>query len=101
MLSADVPVLDSERLCAELVVPTRCNAKVSDEGDRDALGAAPVPDRLSVPPALAGEPVVLRDAEIAPAIAGENTALIVHDVPAAMDAGQLFVWINSGRLIVN
>src|SRR4051812_38202992 len=46
MASGNVPVFDSVRTCATLVVPTRCVVNVTDVGEKEAMGAGtyPVPE---------------------------------------------------------
>ena len=49
MVSGAVPVLARVKLCGSLLVPTACEAKVKDAGERLTAGVpVPVPVRLTV-----------------------------------------------------
>jgi hypothetical protein len=48
MLRVAVPVLERVRLLGLLVVFNACEGNVKDVGERLAMGAVPVPERLTV-----------------------------------------------------
>ena len=89
--SAAVPPLVWVTVCAALVVPTVRETKVRLVGDRFAIGATPVPVRLTV----CGLPVALSVTVIAPGWlpvdVGLNVTLMVHLAPAATEAPQVLV----------
>ena len=72
-------------------MPTSCEANVKDVGERLAVGAVPVPERLAVwVVGLALSVTVSVPLEV-PAFLGEKTTLIVHDALAARLGPQLLV----------
>jgi hypothetical protein len=100
--SADVPLFESVRDCVTLVVPTNCGAKVNDAGEREATGGGglPIPLKETDPPIPVGEPLAVSVALREPAVVGLKMRLIVQLAPGAIDAGQLFICVKSGVLIV-
>jgi hypothetical protein len=89
------PLFVSVTFCVALLEFMRCSAKVSDAGDKAAIGATPVPAR-----ATDGEaPVTLlfnvRVPVRLPRAVGVNARLTVQFVPAARVLGQLLDWAKS------
>jgi hypothetical protein len=62
IFKGELPVLDKTRVCAALVVPTCCAANVRDPGEKEAIGAVPVPakEKVCVLPATAFESSVIK-----------------------------------------
>ena len=86
-----LPVLDTVTDWDELVVPTFWLAKVKLVGATPAVGAVPVPLRVTVwglPPALS---VMLTLAERVPGAVGAKEMLIVQALPAVTGVPQLLV----------
>jgi hypothetical protein len=68
----------------------------SEAGDSITAGALdPVPDSATVCGMVGSPSVMVRVADLAPAAAGVNVTLIVHDANPASDALQEFVCVNS------
>ena len=90
-LSAAVPVLVNVTVCAALVVPTVCAAKVKLVGERLTAGAVPVPESAMV----CGLLLALSEMVIAPVrsptVVGVNVTLIVQLPPAATEVPQVLV----------
>ena len=83
--------------CSVLVVPTVREAKVSDGGVRETVGAAarPVPDNVTEC-GLPGASLVTVSAPVrGPVAVGVNVTLIVHDVLAARVVAQALAWLKS------
>jgi hypothetical protein len=98
MLKAAVPVFVSVTVWAALVEPTAWPAKARLLGDTLAMGAVPVPLRLTVcglPLALS---VNVTAAERVPLAVGLNVTLIEHLAPAATLDPQPLVWAKSPEL---
>jgi hypothetical protein len=104
IVSAALPLFVKVTVCAALVLPTFCDANVSDAGasvTAGALAAAPVPAR----PAVCGLPVALSAmltlAVRAPVAVGLNVTLMAQFAFAASVAGltgQVFVCAKSPAL---
>ena len=92
---ATTPVLLSVTDCAALVVPTTAVAKVSELGDTDATGMAPVP----LSDTTCGLPVALSETVSwpvrVPVAIGVKVTWIEQLPPAATDVPQLFVSAKS------
>ncbi len=95
MVSVAVPLLVSVTVCAALVVPTCWLLKVRLVLERvtaGAVGATPVPVRLT----LCGLPAALSVIDSVPVrvpvAVGVKVTLMVQLAPAATEAPQVFVW---------
>lgn len=91
IVSSMSPVLDSITVCVGLVVPTRCNANVSDDCDREPTAAMPVPESVTVWPVAGPATLIVRGLDIAPRNRGANVTLMVQLAPTAREAPQSFV----------
>ncbi len=78
-----------------LELPTDCEAKISDEGEKAATLASPVPLRLTGAGLLLLLLVNDRDPVRLPRAVGLKTTLMVQLVPALSDVPQLLVWLKS------
>ena len=94
--SGPVPVLLRVRFCAELVVPTDCAEKVSEETLNLGITVKPVPDKETVcglPPRASS--ATESTPERVPDVDGVNVTFIVQFTPAPRLAGQLLVCAKS------
>src|SRR5579862_1730149 len=91
-VSVALPVLLSVITPAGLAAPTAWLANVRLPGDKETVGAMPVPVRGT----LCGLPVALSTTEMLalriPEPVGVKVVPMEHDAPTAIDAAQLLVW---------
>jgi hypothetical protein len=98
--SAHSPGLLSVTGIEALGVPTIiCDAKVRLVVEREAVGTAPVPLKLTVCGLLLALSVMVRVALRAPAAAGVKLTVIGQVPPAATLAPQVFVWPKSPMFV--
>ena len=95
-----VPVLLRVKLSGELLVSVGWLTKVKLAGERQAIGVAPVPVKLTV----CGLPevalsAILIEAERLPLAAGVNVTLIAQLPFAATEVPQVLVWAKSPALV--
>ncbi len=93
------PVLLSVTVCAELVVPRVWLLKVKLAGLTPAVGAVPVPLRLTVCGLVVALSVMLKVAERLPGAVGVNVTLIVQVALAATELPQVLVSAKSPGLV--
>lgn len=98
--SAAVPVLLSVTVCGVLLLPTTTPLNVRLEGDRLAMGAVPVPERLAVcglPTALSVTVIVpVRE----PVAVGLKVTWMEQFSPGAKAVPQLLVWVKSPVVLI-
>jgi len=91
-IDPSVLVFVSVEVLLELVVPTFTVPKLSEPGESEAFGYAPVPVKVTVvlpPDTLL---FTFRLAERVPEPVGVNVTVTVQDEFAARELGQVFVW---------
>src|SRR5208337_3257708 len=95
MLRVAFPVLLRVTLLALLLVPTFCDGKVKEVGERLTAGAVPVPVRLTVCVAGLALSVMVTAPVRVPAAVGLKVTLRVQLAPAATLEPQVLVWEKS------
>ena len=94
MASAALPLFVSVMVCAALVVPTGCGAKLRVAGDKETDGGvSPNPLRDTVNPFFVtpSEPATVRVPAREPLAVGVNVTLYMHELPPGTPAAaQLF-----------
>ena len=95
MVSGPVPLFVRVTVCAALVVPMFCPAKVRLVGDRPAEGTVPVPLRLAVCGLPAALSVTLTVPVRVPVADGVKVTLMLQLLPAASVLPQLLVCAKS------
>ncbi len=98
IVRVSVPVFVSVTVCAAVEVPRAVAANVSVEGERDTVGAVPVPDRDMVCGEEAALSLTLSVAVRAPLAVGLNATLIEQFAPAAKLAPQVLFSVKSDAL---
>src|SRR2546421_696058 len=100
IVSVALPLLESVIAWGVLEVPSICEAKLSEDGEKVAIAANPVP--LSVIDDGAGVLLLLRVSEPLrlPIADGVKVTLIVQVAPAARDAAQLLLWLKSPLVVM-
>jgi hypothetical protein len=95
MLRASLPPFVRITICALLLDPSACTAKVNEVVERLAAVVMPLPVRLTVWVAGLALPLMVIEPLRAPAAVGLKVTLIEQDVPAARLAPQVLVWEKS------
>ena len=91
IFSDAVPPLVSVTVCAALVVPPLRKTKVKLLGESFAMGATPVPVRLTVCGLPVASSVTVIVPGLLPVAVGVNVTLMEHFAPAATEAPQVLV----------
>jgi len=90
-----VPVFVTLTVAEALVVPTRCDPKVTDVGDSVTAGAVPLPESATLCGLPAASSLTLTLALRFPLAVGTNLTLIVQVALTASDPGQSFDCVKS------
>jgi len=86
-------------VCATLVVPVVCDAKVRLVRDSVGAGTVPLPVKVIDSGESAALSVNTNVAVLVPAALGANTTLMVQVAPAATLDKQVFVWLKSTAFV--
>jgi len=95
MLRASLPPFVRNTICALLLDPTACAAKVNEVGERLAAVVMPLPVRLTVWVAGLALSLMVIEPLRTPEAVGLKVTLMAQEVPAATLAPQVLVWEKS------